>query len=131
MLKERTLRLYPCSAPCDMGTVIALLKKAGWSVTDHDGNIHFWSTATDEWEVYRGSFDEFAAEKGCIFHAYNEGQCVSVAVDGGDSFDILPAPEYTLVGENRVFDFNRCYDRFVNRMNEGKCVIERVIFEEY
>ncbi len=133
MSKTRSLRLFTYNMICNMENVISLLKTAGWSVTDESGNIHFWNTKTDEWEIFSGTYKDLIALPKCTFYAYKGEQIVSVSVDGSDSFNVSPSAyiRYVTVGDSLMFDFNWYYDSFYNHINKDKCVIERIVFEEY
>ena len=131
MSKTRVLKLYTSDLPCNAENVVRLLENAGWSLTDRQGNITVWDTDNDEWILFSGSRNDLMLLENCCFHAFYNDICVNVFVNEMNSFDIVLEPKYSEQSRNKVFDFNLYYDLFVNRINQSKCVIERMIFEEY
>ena len=131
MSKTRSLQLFTSVLPCTTENVVELLEKAGWSVFDSNGRIHIWNTETDEWERFNGLFERFLSLERCCFRAFGNGVSINVFVSGGNCFDITLEPKYTAVDGELVFDFNWYYNRLVERMNSNRCVIERVVFDEY
>lgn len=136
MSKTLKIDIYPADTfEPTLKNVVALMTKAGWSITDSSGRISIWNDAADEWEYYTGTADDFVnSYRTCLFYMHgNDRQIVTISVDGSRSFRIYPEADIKKVVYNgkEYFDLNWYYEHFIVCFNKEKSIVERVVFEEY
>lgn len=135
MSKALEITIFPAEDfQCSLKNIVGLLDKAGWSITDYDGNINVWNEVSSEWEIYNGSSDDFFLNTTYNrFYAYNGLKIINVWTNGCDSFSIIPEADIQKIiyADREYFDYNWYYINLIPAFNKGKVIVERVIFDEY
>lgn len=118
---------------CNASSIISLLKKAGWCITDCNGKITVWNDTFSEWEFFKGDLEEFTQNnRFCWFYAYSDLQIIKVCINN-NSFCIVPEAYIPTItcDDDEFYDYNWYYEHLIVPFNKGRTVIERVVFDEY
>ncbi len=136
MSKIRSIQLK-INSPLTLPFVVELLKKVELSIVDKNGKIHILNKESYDYELFDYTFEKFIElPKETSFKAFGkEIREVEISIINKDNFEYLDIFVSTYAKKVRVsdveqFDFNFYYDRIVNKLNEAKCFVEWVIFEE-
>lgn len=136
MSKIRSIQLK-INSPLTLPFVVELLKKVELSIVDKNGKIHILNKESYDYELFDYTFEKFIElPKETSFKAFGkEIREVEISIINKDNFEYLDIFVSTYAKKVRVsdveqFDFNFYYDRIVNKLNETKCFVEWVIFEE-
>lgn len=118
---------------CNVSSIISLLKKAGWCITDCNDKITVWNDTFSEWEYFKGTLEEFSQNNTTSwFYAYSDLQIIKICINN-NNFCIVPEAYIRKItcDDHEFYDYNWYYEHLIVPFNKERTVIERVVFDEY
>ncbi len=136
MSKDLEITLYIADElECNIKSIICLLKKIGWTLTEDNGKIKIFDRTTGEWKISTKSYDNYSIEdKEAYFQMQNsDGQIFEININNDNSFSVWieAYAKKIVLSKHEFYDYNWYYENIVNRLNEGQCIVERAVFYEY